>query len=171
MKSLWTAPAVLRFWGKGCSIQELDAFVYWKIVVCKPTMKFCSREWLRRPEGQGGFRPPPYAPLDPLYPLQTAEGYPRTPLAPLRALPLVSRPTGSASGLISGLARSQQPIGCRGACRCMGALPWRYLANTPRIGRRHEAGGGISCAEGDSGPPRDGREPSWARPCEASGAL
>ncbi len=25
--------------------------------------------------------------------------------------------------------------------------------------------------EGDSGPPRDGREPSWARPCEASGAL
>ncbi len=30
--------------------------------------------------GRGGFRPPPYAPLDPLYPLQTAEGYPRTPL-------------------------------------------------------------------------------------------
>ena len=24
---------------------------------------------------------------------------------------------------------------------------------------------------GDSGPPRDGCEPSWARPCEASGAL
>ena len=42
---------------------------------------------------------------------------------------------------------------------------------TPRITRRHGAGGGISCAEGDSGPPRDGREPSWARPCEASGAL
>ena len=45
------------------------------------------------------------------------------------------------------------------------------LAYTPRIDRRHGAGGGISCAEGDSGPPRDGREPSWARPCEASGAL
>ena len=42
---------------------------------------------------------------------------------------------------------------------------------TPRIIRRHRAGGGISCAEGDSGPPRDGCEPSWARPCEASGAL
>ena len=42
---------------------------------------------------------------------------------------------------------------------------------TPRIDRRHGAGGGISCAEGDSGPPRDGCEPSWARPCEASGAL
>ena len=34
-----------------------------------------------------------------------------------------------------------------------------------------EPGEGISCAEGDSGPPRDGCEPSWARPCEASGAL
>ena len=45
------------------------------------------------------------------------------------------------------------------------------LAYTPRIIRRRGAGGGISCAEGDSGPPRDGREPSWARPCEASGAL
>ena len=61
--------------------------------------------------------------------------------------------------------------------RCWGtycgkvALPWRHLAITPRIDRRRGAGGGISCAEGDSGPPRDGREPSWARPCEASGAL
>ena len=45
------------------------------------------------------------------------------------------------------------------------------LAYTPRIDRRRGAGGGISCAEGDSGPPRDGCEPSWARPCEASGAL
>src|SRR5699024_3445033 len=45
------------------------------------------------------------------------------------------------------------------------------LAYTPRIDRRPNARGGISCAEGDSGPPRDGREPSWARPCEASGAL
>ena len=45
------------------------------------------------------------------------------------------------------------------------------LAITPRIDRRRGAGGGISCAEGDSGPPRDGSEPSWARPCEASGAL
>ena len=60
---------------------------------------------------------------------------------------------------------------CRGASRCTRALPWRPLADTPRIDRRRGAGGGISCAEGDSGPPRDGREPSWARPCEASGAL
>ena len=50
-------------------------------------------------------------------------------------------------------------------------LPQQFLAITPRIDRRHGAGGGISCAEGDSGPPRDEREPSWARPCEASGAL
>ena len=50
-------------------------------------------------------------------------------------------------------------------------LPQWFLAITPGITRRPNAGGGISCAEGDSGPPRDGREPSWARPCEASGAL
>ena len=50
-------------------------------------------------------------------------------------------------------------------------LPWRLLATTPGINRRPGAGGGISCAEGDSGPPGYGREPSWARPCEASGAL
>ena len=60
---------------------------------------------------------------------------------------------------------------CRGTYCCKVALPWRPLAITPRIDRRHGAGGGISCAEGDSGPPRDGSEPSWARPCEASGAL
>ena len=126
MKSLWTAPAVLRFLGKGCSIQELDAFVYWKIVVCKPARRFRSREWLRRPGGQGGFRPPPYAPLDPLYPLQTAEGYPRTPLVPPRARPLVSRPTGSVSGTPFGLAWGQQPIGCRGGyAPCMAPMPGR----------------------------------------------
>ena len=59
---------------------------------------FSFGAWLRRPGGQGGFRPPPYAPLDPLYPLQTAEGYPRTPLVAKGVLPLVSRPTGSVSG-------------------------------------------------------------------------
>ena len=60
---------------------------------------------------------------------------------------------------------------CRGAFCYTVALSLRHLAITPRIDRRRGAGGGISCAEGDSGPPRDGREPSWARPCEASGAL
>ena len=60
---------------------------------------------------------------------------------------------------------------CRGTYRCKVSLPHQFLAMTPRIDRRRGAGGGISCAEGDSGPPRDGCEPSWARPCEASGAL
>ncbi len=32
-------------------------------------------------------------------------------------------------------------------------------------------GPGAPNLEGDSGPPGNGREPSWARPCEASGAL
>ena len=43
-------------------------------------------------------------------------------------------------------------------------------ANT-RVAKRlgfHEVKANL---EGDSGPPRDGREPRWARPCEASGAL
>ena len=82
--------------------------------------------WLRRPGGQGGFRPPPYAPLDPLYPLQTAEGYPRTPPVPPRARPLVSRPTGAVSGTPFGLAWGQQPIGCRGGhALCMAPMPGR----------------------------------------------
>ena len=59
----------------------------------------------------------------------------------------------------------------RGTFRYTGALPRRLLATTPGINRRPGAGGGISCAEGDSGPPRDGCKASWARPCEASGAL
>ncbi len=59
----------------------------------------------------------------------------------------------------------------RGTYRCRVFLLQRLLATTPGINRRLGAGGGISCAEGDSGPPRDGCEPSWARPCEASGAL
>ena len=59
----------------------------------------------------------------------------------------------------------------RGTCRRKIFLPQQLLATTPGINRGPGAGGGISCAEGDSGPPRDGREPSWARPCEASGAL
>ena len=41
---------------------------------------FFSGARLRRPGGQGGFRPPPFAPLDPLYPLQTAGVSPGPPL-------------------------------------------------------------------------------------------
>ena len=51
------------------------------------------------------------------------------------------------------------------------SLPWQSLAITPGINRCPGAGGGIDCAEGDSGPPGNGCEPRWARPCEASGAL
>ena len=60
---------------------------------------------------------------------------------------------------------------CRGACCCKMVLPWRPLADHSKDKPAPRSRGGISCAEGDSGPPRDGREPSWARPCEASGAL
>ena len=35
---------------------------------------------------------------------------------------------------------------CRDTYRCIGVLPWRPLADTPRIDRRRGAGGGISCA-------------------------
>ena len=51
------------------------------------------------------------------------------------------------------------------------SLPWQSLAITLGINRRPGAGGGIDCAEGDSGPPGNGCELRWARPCEASGAL
>ena len=143
---------------------------------------FSLGAWLRRPGGQGGFRPPPYAPLDPLYPLQTAEGYPRTPLVAKGVLPLVSRPTGSVSGMPSVCPGARNQSGAasgtpfarhlsHGTYRSKVFLPQRLLATTLGINRRPNAGGGISCAEGDSGPPGDGREPRWARPCEASGAL
>ena len=150
---------------------------------------YCSKSfsfggWLRRPGGQGGFRPPPYAPLDPLCPLQTAEGYPRTPLVPPRARPLASRPKGSVSGSTFGLAWGQQPIGvprrvrtlhgtdagartaAQGCCRG-GPLPFHQVIKLAPWSR----GRGSGCAEGDSGPPRNGCKASWARPCEASGAL
>ena len=132
--------------------------------------------------GRGDSDLPPYAPLDPLYPLQTAEGYPRTPLyrkgyvplsldrqGPYRALHLARPWASNQSGATTGTHFAWPR--CRGACRCKVVLLLRPLADTPRIDRRPGAGGGISCAEGDSGPPGNGREPSWARPCEASGAL
>ena len=173
----------------------------------EPAICFFSEGWLRRPGGQGGFRPPPYAPLDPLYPLQTAEGYPRTPLVPEGVRPLVPRPTGSVSCPTFGLVWGQQPIGYRnGRAPCMALVPGcvppqgspaavvsclhskdkpaprsrgrdqlRQAAFSPKANTRvakrlgfHEVKANL---EGDSGPPRDGREPSWARPCEASGAL
>ena len=121
--------------------------------------------WLRRPRGQGGSNLSPMPPVALLYPLQTAEGYPWTPFVAQGVLPPVSRPTGFVSGTHFVWYLS------RGTYRRRVSLPWRLLATTPGINRRPGAGGGISCAEGDSGPPRDGCEPSWARPCEASGAL
>ena len=135
--------------------------------------------WLRRPRGIPTF---PLCLLDPLYPLQTAEGYPRTPFVAQGVLPLVSRPTGSVSGMPSVWPEVRSQSGAasgtpfarhlsRDTYRSKVFLPQRLLATTPGINRRPGAGGGISCAEGDSGPPRDGCKASWARPCEASGAL
>ena len=61
------------------------------------------------------------------------------------------------------------------ALRCRGRDQLRQAAFSPKANTRvakrlgfHEVKANL---EGDSGPPRDGREPSWARPCEASGAL
>ena len=138
--------------------------------------------WLRRPGGQGGFRPPPYAPLDPLYPLQTAEGYPRTPLVPPRARPLASRPKGSVSGSTFGLAWGQQPIGCRGGyAPCMAPMPGRvplHRGAAVAAPCRHSKDKPAPWSRGRDQLrrrrqwPSQGRsKASWARPCEASGAL
>ena len=77
---------------------------------------------LRRPGGQGGFRPPPYAPLDPLYPLQTAEGSPRTPLVSLGVLPLASRPQEPSRALHRVLLRARHQSGAETGmcCVCFG---------------------------------------------------
>ena len=52
----------------------------------------------------------------------------------------------------------------RGTYRNKVFLPWRPLATTPGINRCPGAGGGISCAEGDSGPPRYAVRPAGRAP-------
>ena len=63
----------------------------------------------------------------------------------------------------------------RPAPRSRGRDQLRQAAFSPKANTRvakrlgfHEVKANL---EGDSGPPGNGREPSWARPCEASGAL
>ena len=132
--------------------------------------------------GRGDSDLPPMPPWTPYTPFKRPRDTPGPPLyrkgyvplsldrqGPYRARHLVWPGASNQSGAAAGTHLAWP--WCRGASRCTRALPWRPLAYTPRIDRRRGAGGGISCAEGDSGPPRDGREPSWARPCEASGAL
>ena len=132
--------------------------------------------------GRGDSDLPPMSPWTPYTPFKRPRDTPGPPLprpghvllyldrqGPYRARHLVwpwaSNQSGAGAGTHPAWPR------CRDTYRCIGVLPWRPLADTLRIDRRRGAGGGISCAEGDSGPPRDGCEPSWARPCEASGAL
>ena len=132
--------------------------------------------------GRGDSDLPPMPPWTPYTPFKRPRDTPGPPLyrkgyvplfldrqGPYRARHLVWPWASNQSGAAAGTHLAWHR--CRGACCCKVALPWRPLAYTPRIIRCRGAGGGISCAEGDSGPPRDGREPSWARPCEASGAL
>ena len=148
---------------------------------------YCSKSFHleRGSAGQGGRGDsdlPPMPPWTPYTPFKRPRDTPGPPLyrkgyfplsldrqGPYRAHHLVWPGASNQSG--AGAGTHLAWLWCRGACRCKMVLPWRPLADTPRINWRHGAGGGISCAEGDSGPPRDGCEPSWARPCEASGAL
>ena len=132
--------------------------------------------------GRGDSDLPPMPPWTPYTPFKRPRDTPGPPLprkgyfplyldrqGPYRARHLVWPGASNQSGARAGTHLAWP--WCRGTYCGKVVLPWRYLAYTPRIDRRRGAGGGISCAEGDSGPPRDGREPSWARPCEASGAL
>ena len=132
--------------------------------------------------GRGDSDLPPMPPWTPYTPFKRPRDTPGPPLSrhghvplfldrqgPYRARHLAWPGASNQSGAAAGTHLAWHR--CRGAYRCTGVLPWRPLADTPRINWRHGAGGGISCAEGDSGPPRDASEPSWARPCEASGAL
>ena len=151
------------------------------------TFGYCNKTFLleRGSAGQGGRGDsdlPPMPPWTPYTPFNRPRDTPGPPLyrkgyvplyldrqEPYRARHLVWPGASNQSG--AGAGTHLAWLWCRGTYCCKVALPWRPHAYTPRIDRRRGAGGGISCAEGDSGPPRDGREPSWARPCEASGAL
>ena len=132
--------------------------------------------------GRGDSDLPPMPPWTPYTPFKRPRDTPGPPLyrhgyvplslgrqGPYRARHLVWPGASNQSG--TGAGTHLAWLWCRGTYCRTGALLPQYLAMTPRIDRRRGAGGGISCAEGDSGPPRDGCEPSWARPCEASGAL
>ena len=132
--------------------------------------------------GRGDSDLPPMPPWTPYTPFKRPRDTPGPPLyrkghvplpldrqGPYRTLHLVWPGASNQSGAAA-LPHFARHLS-RGTYRRRVSLPWRLLATTLGINRRPNAGGGISCAEGDSGPPRDGREPSWARPCEASGAL
>ena len=162
---------------------------FWRAFTSKGKLVagFCEMIFLleRGSAGQGGRGDsdlPPMPPWTPYTPFKRPRDTPGPPLprkgyfplyldrqGPYRARHLVWPGARSQSGAASGTHFARHLS--RGTYRSKVFLPQRHLAMTPRIIRRHRAGGGISCAEGDSGPPRDGREPSWARPCEASGAL
>ena len=151
------------------------------------TFGYCNKTFLleRGSAGQGGRGDsdlPPMPPWTPYTPFKRPRDTPGPPLyrkgyfplfldrqGPYRARHLVWPGASNQSGAGAG-AHFAWHLSC-GTYRNKAFLPQWFLAITPRIHRRRGAGGGISCAEGDSGPPRDGREPSWARPCEASGAL
>ena len=132
--------------------------------------------------GRGDSDLPPMPPWTPYTPFKRPRDTPGPPLyrkgyvplsldrqGPYRARHLVWPGASNQSGAGAGTHLAWHLS--RSTYRHKVFLPQQFLAITPRITRRPGAGGGISCAEGDSGPPRDGREPSWARPCEASGAL
>ena len=132
--------------------------------------------------GRGDSDLPPMPPWTPYTPFKRPRDTPGPPLyrkghvllpldrqGPYRARHLVWPGASNQSGAAAGTHFAWHLS--RSTYRHKVFLPQQFLAITPRIIRRRGAGGGISCAEGDSGPPRDGREPSWARPCEASGAL
>ena len=159
----------------------------WRYRQEKRLSGFCKMVFLleRGSAGQGGRGDsdlPPMPPWTPYTPFKRPRDTPGPPLwrkgyfllfldrqGPHRARHLVWPGASNQSGAGAGTRFVWHR--CRGTFRRKVALPWRSLADTPGINRCPGAGGGISCAEGDSGPPRDGREPSWARPCEASGAL
>ena len=132
--------------------------------------------------GRGDSDLPPMPPWTPYTPFKRPRDTPGPPLyrkgyfplfldrqGPYRARHLVWPGASNQSGAVAGTHLAWRLS--RGTYRRKVFLPQQFLAITPGINRCPGAGGGISCAEGDSGPPRDGCEPSWARPCEASGAL
>ena len=132
--------------------------------------------------GRGDSDLPPMPPWTPYTPFKRPRDTPGPPLSrhghvplfldrqgPYRARHLVWPGASNQSGAGAGTHLAWRLS--RGTYRRKVFLPQLFLAITLGINRRPGAGGGISCAEGDSGPPRDASEPSWARPCEASGAL
>ena len=133
--------------------------------------------------GRGDSDLPPMPPWTPYTPFKRPRDTPGPPLWRKGYFPLFLDRQGPYRARTFGLAWGQQPIGCRGGyAPCMAPMPGRvplHRGAAVAAPCRHskdkpapmEPGEGSAAPKATVALPGTRCEPSWARPCEASGAL